>query len=71
MDGMGSSPVTVYSVLHLATLILSFSIIVRNGLLAGYAEEHGLEPGSSCLIGIGKLEALLEQGIYYLAAEKL
>ena len=61
----------MYSVLHYITLILSFSIIVRNGLLAGYAEEHGLELGSSCLIGIGKLEALLEQGIYYLAAEKL
>ena len=66
-----ASPVTVYSVLLLATLILSFSIIVRNGLLACYTEEHGLELGSSCLIGMGKPETLLEQGIYYLAAEKL
>lgn len=40
-------------------------------LLAGYAQEHGLELGSSCIIGMGKPETLLEQGIYYLAAEKL
>ena len=40
-------------------------------LLAGYAQEHGLELGSSCIIGMGKPSTLLEQGIYYLAAEKL
>ena len=40
-------------------------------LLAGYAQKHGLELGSSCIIGMGKPETLLEQGIYYLAAEKL
>ena len=40
-------------------------------ILAPYAEEHGLELGSGCVIGMGKPEAVLEHGICYVAAEKL
>ena len=40
-------------------------------ILAPYAEEHGLELGSGCVIGMGKPEAFLEHGICYAAAEKL
>ncbi|MDO5787137.1 MAG: DUF4143 domain-containing protein [Phascolarctobacterium sp.] len=40
-------------------------------ILNSYAEEHGLELGSGCVIGMGKPEAFLEHGICYAAAEKL
>lgn len=40
-------------------------------ILAPYAEEHGLELGNGCIIGMGKPEAFLEHGICYAAAEKL
>ena len=40
-------------------------------ILASYAEEHGLDLGSGCVIGMGKPEAFLEHGICYAAAEKL
>lgn len=40
-------------------------------IMAPYAEEHGLELGNGCIIGMGKPEAFLEHGICYAAAEKL
>lgn len=40
-------------------------------ILAPYAEEHGLELGNGCIIGMGKPEAFLEHGICYAAVEKL
>lgn len=40
-------------------------------ILDPYAEEHGLELGNGCVIGMGKPEAFLEHGICYAAAEKL
>ena len=40
-------------------------------LLAPFAEEQGLELMSGCIIGLGKSEALLENGIVYIPAEKV
>ena len=40
-------------------------------LLAPFAEEQGLELTKGCIIGLGKSEALLENGIVYIPAEKV
>ena len=40
-------------------------------LLAPFAEEHGLELTNGCVIGLGKSEGLLENGIVYIPAEKV
>ena len=40
-------------------------------LLAPFAEEQGLELMSGCIIGLGKSEAVLENGIVYIPAEKV
>ena len=41
------------------------------GLLEGYGAEHGVKLGTGCIIGMGKEQELLEQGLYYLPAECL
>lgn len=40
-------------------------------LLAPFAEEQGLELTGGCIIGLGKSEAVLENGIVYIPAEKV
>lgn len=40
-------------------------------ILAPFAEEQGLELTNGCIIGLGKSEALLENGIVYIPAEKV
>ena len=40
-------------------------------LLAPFAEEQGLELTKGCIIGLGKSEAVLENGIVYIPAEKV
>lgn len=40
-------------------------------LLASYGEDHGMSIGAGCIIGMGKEQELLEQGLYYLPAECL
>ena len=40
-------------------------------LLAPFAEEQGLELTKDCIIGLGKSEAFLENGIMYIPAKKV